>query len=322
MAKTTVIIPNYNGMKYLPQCIASLRRQTEQDFKILVVENASTDRSLEWLTENRIPLIREQENLGFAGGVNAGIRAADTPYVLLLNNDTEVFPDFVEQMEREIARHRKLFSVSAMMLQTQNHSLIDDAGDGMTLMGWAYQRGKGLPRDGYGRGADIFSSCAGAAIYRRDILKKIGLFDEMHFAYLEDIDLCWRAKLHGYFNRYCADARVYHYGSATSGSRYNAFKVRLSARNHIWTMYKNQTNWQLLLHLPWLLAGLFAKAVFFRGLGLFPAWMEGNLEGLGRLHQLRRVDFRQVPTSRLLALEWELIRGTAAYLLQYLERMH
>ena len=156
MAKTTVIIPNYNGMKYLPQCIASLRRQTEQDFKILVVENASTDGSLEWLTENRVPLIREQENLGFAGGVNAGIRAADTPYVLLLNNDTEVFPDFVEQMEREIARHRKLFSVSAMMLQTQNHSVIDDAGDGMTLMGWAYQRGKGLPRDGYGRGADIF----------------------------------------------------------------------------------------------------------------------------------------------------------------------
>lgn len=317
MAQTTVVIPNYNGMKYLPRCIAALRRQGTADFELLVVDNASTDGSAEWLREHGVPFLREEENLGFAGGVNAGIRAVRTPYVLLLNNDTEVFPGFVETMEREISRHPRIFSVSALMLQAGDEELIDDAGDGVTLFGWAYQRGRGLRRKEFFGGRNIFSSCGGAALYRMDALKEIGLFDEMHFAYLEDIDLGWRARLHGYFNRYCPEARLRHWGSATSGSRYNAFKARLSARNHIWTMYKNQADWQLLLHFPWLLAGLFIKACFFAGIGLFGAWLAGTVEGFRGLSRLRRAPFSRLPARRVLALEWQMIAGTAEYLLQY-----
>lgn len=315
-----VIIPNYNGLSFLPACIDALRKQTVTDFDILVVENGSTDGSAEWLAENHVPFLRETENLGFAGGVNAGIRATDQEYVILLNNDTVPAPEFVERLLRAIRRHKKIFSVSAKMLCVQDHSLVDDAGDGISLFGWAYQRGRERPASLYEKPADIFSSCGGAAVYRRSLLKETGLFDETHFAYLEDIDLSWRARLLGYFNRYEPGAEVIHFGSATSGSRYNAFKVRLAARNHIWLMYKNQPAWQLLLNAPWLLAGLLIKAVFFSKRGFGAEWLSGTLEGLRTVDQEKQVDFAAVPLHRFLAVEWEMVLGTFEYISQYFSR--
>ena len=156
-ARVTVVIPNYNGMKYLPQCIAALKRQTERDFSLLVMENGSTDGSAEWLREEGIPTIFSEENLGFAGGVNRAIREVRTPYVLLLNNDTEVFPDFVRALEESISRHERIFSVSAMMIRTQNHDEIDDAGDLVSLPGWAFQRGTMEPCAAYEKEAEVFS---------------------------------------------------------------------------------------------------------------------------------------------------------------------
>ena len=141
MVKATVVIPNYNGMKFLPKCIEALRRQTVSCFDILVVENGSSDGSAEWLEAHQVPMLKEEENLGFAGGVNAGIRACSAPYVILLNNDTEVFPDFVEELIRALEAHTRLFAVSARMLQTDDRSRMDDAGDGISLFGWAWQRG-------------------------------------------------------------------------------------------------------------------------------------------------------------------------------------
>ena len=98
--KTTIIIPNYNGLSFMEPCFESLKEQTVRDFKVLVVDNGSTDGSVEWLKEHRVPSIFLKENTGFSGAVNTGIRAADTPYVLLLNNDTRVEPGFVAAMER------------------------------------------------------------------------------------------------------------------------------------------------------------------------------------------------------------------------------
>ena len=192
-ARVTVVIPNYNGMKYLPQCIAALKRQTERDFSLLVMENGSTDGSAEWLREEGIPTIFSEENLGFASGVNRAIREVRTPYVLLLNNDTEVFPDFVRALEESISRHERIFSVSAMMIRTQNHDEIDDAGDLVSLPGWAFQRGTMEPCAAYEKEAEVFSACGGAAIYRTDLYRALGGLDESYFAYLEDIDLGWRS---------------------------------------------------------------------------------------------------------------------------------
>ena len=261
--KTTIIIPNYNGLSFMEPCFESLKEQTVRDFKVLVVDNGSTDGSVEWLKEHRIPSIFLKENTGFSGAVNTGIRAAYTPYVLLLNNDTRVEPGFVAAMERAMDQSPKIFSVSSRMIQMYHPELLDDTGDMYSILGWAYQRGVGRSVNLYQKSCRVFSACAGAAIYRRAVFDEIGLFDELHFAYLEDIDVGWRAKLYGYDNIYCPDAAVYHVGSGTSGSRYNSFKVRLAARNCIYLNYKNMPGWQLLLNAPFLLAGIFVKYLFF-----------------------------------------------------------
>ena len=208
----------------------------------------------------------------------------------------------------------------AMMLRVQDTSMIDDAGDSMTLPGWAFQRGTEEPRARYGQGCEVFSACGGAAIYRMEYLEKTGLFDETHFAYLEDLDLCWRARLLGYRVRYCPEARVKHYGSATSGSKYNAFKVRLSSRNHIWLMYKNQPDFLLFLHGPWIAAGLLVKALFFAKKGLFLPWLSGTWEGLTHLDRVKRVRFEEIPPGRFLSIEKLLILGTIEYARHYAER--
>ena len=103
--KTTIIIPNYNGLSFMEPCFEALEKQTTKDFKILVVDNGSTDGSVEWLKEREIPSIFLPENTGFSGAVNVGIRAADTPYVILLNNDTKVAPHYVEALERAMDRY-------------------------------------------------------------------------------------------------------------------------------------------------------------------------------------------------------------------------
>ena len=141
MQEVSVIIPNYNGLKFMDECIRSLNAQTYPNFRTLVVDNGSTDGSVEWLKEKQIPSIFLPENTGFSGAVNVGIRAADTPYVILLNNDTKVAPHYVEALERAMDRSEKIFSVSSKMIQMYHPDLMDDAVDMYSVLGWAFQRG-------------------------------------------------------------------------------------------------------------------------------------------------------------------------------------
>ena len=175
--KVTIVIPNYNGLAFMEDCMAALEAQTCKEFEVLVVDNGSTDGSAQWLKEREIPTIFLGENRGFSGAVNVGIRAAKTPYVILLNNDTKVHGDYVEAMVRAIERSPRIFSVSSKMIQMYHPELMDDAGDMYTVLGWAYQRGVGQPSGGYRRPVKVFSACAGAAIYRREVFEEIGYFD-------------------------------------------------------------------------------------------------------------------------------------------------
>ena len=318
--KTTIIIPNYNGLSFMEPCFESLKEQTVRDFKVLVVDNGSTDGSVEWLKEHRIPSIFLKENTGFSGAVNTGIRAADTPYVLLLNNDTRVEPGFVAAMERAMDQSPKIFSVSSRMIQMYHPELLDDAGDMYSILGWAYQRGVGRSSELYQKSCRVFSACAGAAIYRRAVFHEIGLFDELHFAYLEDIDVGWRAKLYGYDNIYCPDAAVYHVGSGTSGSRYNSFKVRLAARNCIYLNYKNMPGWQLLLNAPFLLAGIFVKYLFFVKNGFGGDYVSGLKEGIRTRKQCRRVPGLLRRFGAELKVQFEMLYGTGLYVYEFLRR--
>lgn len=320
--KVTIIIPNYNGKHFMEPCLKSLAEQTCKDFKILVVDNASTDGSVEYMKEEypEIETLVLEKNYGFSKAVNVGIRHADTPYVLLLNNDTTVEPHFVLEMIRAIERSRYIFSVSSKMIQMYHPEQIDSAGDLYTVIGWGICRGAGRSITNYTEDCEIFSACAGAAIYRRELFKKIGYFDENHFAYLEDIDVGYRAKIYGYKNVYCPSALVYHVGSGTSGSKYNAFKVKLSARNNIYVNYKNMPVLQLLLNLLPLTAGYLVKWIFFLKIGFGKEYMEGIKEGFATCKEQKKVPFNPLHLLNYCRIEIELIANTFLYAKDWIQR--
>lgn len=230
MQEVSVIIPNYNGMAYLEGVLSSLEQQAFQNFETILVDNGSSDGSVAFVMGNFpwVHIVELPDNFGFSRAVNEGIYASRTPYVLLLNNDTEVDKNFVGEMLAAIKRHKKAFSCSARMICYHDRNKLDDAGNYYSALGWAYARGKGKDIHSFEKEGRIFASCAGAAIYRKKVFEKIGYFDEEHFAYLEDIDVGYRARIFGYENWYVPAALVYHVGSGTSGSRYNQFKTRYS----------------------------------------------------------------------------------------------
>ena len=288
MEKITIVIPNYNGEKYLKGCLQALvedRKHPETpEFKILVVDNGSTDGSVPLMLENfpAVQTILLKENTGFCHAVNVGIRESKTPYVILLNNDTKIKTGFVKHLYMAIQRSPKIFSVSARMLMWDKPELIDDAGDYYCALGWAYARGKGKTAHCYEKPARVFSACGGAAIYRSDVFEEIGLFDENHFAYLEDLDIGYRARIHGYQNLYEPGAQVLHFGSASTGSRYNGRKTVLAASNSVYVIAKNMPLLQILLNFPFLCVGFLVKFLFFckKGMGLL--YLKGLWKGLKR----------------------------------------
>ena len=164
--KVTIIIPNYNGKHFMEPCLKSLEAQTCKDFQILVVDNHSTDGSLEYMEQYYpdIEVIALKENYGFSTAVNTGIRHAQTPYVILLNNDTTVDANYVEAMIQAIEESPSIFSVSSKMIQMYHPDLIDSAGDLYTVLGWGVCRGAGRSVQNYQNTDKIFSACAGAAI--------------------------------------------------------------------------------------------------------------------------------------------------------------
>lgn len=309
--KTTIVIPNYNGIKYLADCLDSLRNQTIKDFIILVVDNGSTDGSFELLSEYpEVKVIRFEDNLGFCGAVNAGIKAAETEYVLLLNNDTKAKASFVEKMEEAIEANDRIFSVNARMLNMYKPELIDDAGDLYCALGWAFARGKDSYATKYETPCKIFFSCGGAVLYRRSVFEEIGYFDERHFAYLEDLDIGYRARIFGYVNVYQPEAEVFHAGSGFSGSRYNEFKVKLSSANSIYVIGKNMPILQIIINLPFLMAGFTIKILFFILKGLGITYIKGLLRGikmcLDKEGRRRHVKFRLKHLGNYVSIQVEL----------------
>lgn len=285
IVQSTVVIPNYNGISYIKNCLDSLlKEKAKKDFSIIVVDNNSTDGSREIVQKqySQVELICFEENTGFCKAVNAGIEASKTEFVILLNNDTTVEDGFVEALEAAMERYPKAFSVGAKMVDMKKPDVIDDAGDFYCALGWAFARGTGKTSDKYTKEIEVFSACAGAAIYRKSILDKIGYFDELHFAYLEDLDIGYRAKIYGYRNYFTPWAVVRHAGSASSGSRHNAFKVDLSSKNSIYVIYKNMPFLQQVINLPFLVLGYFIKWMFFLRKGLGTNYVKGVFEGIKR----------------------------------------
>jgi GT2 family glycosyltransferase len=286
----SVVIPNWNGKKFLAGCLDSLRTQTYEKHEVIIVDNGSVDGSVEFIEGNypEVRLIRYAKNTGFSVAVNRGIEEARGEFIALLNNDTVVDPHWLEEMMAGIRRDPSLGSVACKMLAYDDHTLLDGAGDG-------YRRG-GLPgRIGH-REKDIgqfnserliFGACGGAALYRRELFDKIGLFDSDYFAYLEDVDLGLRAQSAGYKCRYLPKAIVYHLGCGTTGSGYSPLVVRLSSRNNINTIVKNIPAPLLIKFLPQIIRwqGFYLAVVVVRGGQLIP-WMQGTFSALVMLPRM------------------------------------
>lgn len=283
-----VVIPNYNGRDYLCNCLDSLLKSNPMPKEVIIVDNASSDNSdteaMNRFCETdvtKLTLIKHEENLGFTGAVNAGINACKEPYVFLLNNDTTIEPDCIGRLYDVMQADSNIFSAGALMLKMDNPDIVDDAGDSYNFLGYPKSFAQGKSKENYydDRVAKVFSSCAGAAMYRKSILDTIGLFDDLHFAYFEDVDIGFRARVYGYTNVNVRNAVVYHKGSAATGSRHNAFKVSLSSQNSVLVPMKNMPLLQYFCNFPFLLLGYIVKFAYFSLKGLGVVYIKGLMKG-------------------------------------------
>ncbi len=239
---------NWNGRELLRACLRSLEAHRGAPFETIVVDNGSTDGSCEMVAREFgwARVLRNDHNAGYCKGNNAGIRAAVGEIIVLLNNDAEIAPDFIERLDRAATEHPEAGMFATRIMMYDRPALLDSAGllvypDGVCRSrGWLDEY-----VDRYRQSADVLGPNGCAAAYRRTMLDDIGLFDERYFAYLEDLDLAMRGQLRGWSCRYLPDAVVYHKKSMTSGY-HSAFKAYLVERNRIW----NAVKW---FPLPWLL---------------------------------------------------------------------
>lgn len=308
MSKVSVVIPNYNGKHFLEECLLSLRQQNIDDYEVVLVDNGSKDGSVSFVKEHypEVRLIELKRNYGFCKAVNAGIKKVDSEYVILLNNDTKAEENFIKELIAAMEEHPKCFSGQAKMLQMSQPELMDDGGNYYCALGWAFACGKGKPAKDYTEPRRIFAACAGAAIYRRELFEEIGYFDETHFAYLEDIDIGYRARIAGYENRFIPQAIVHHAGSGTTGSKYNDFKIRYSSRNSIYLIYKNMPFLQILINIPFLIAGYVAKMIFFGKKGYLGEYMAGIRSGFQLIKKGGKVKFKMKNMKNYIMIQLEL----------------
>jgi GT2 family glycosyltransferase len=214
----TVIIPNWNGRRWLPACLDAIADQTQAPAEVIVVDNGSHDGSCEYLTaaHPEVRVIPLGHNTGFAHAANRGIAAATSPFVALINTDVVLGRDWVERSVHAIADEERAAAVATKMLQLENPAEVYDAGDILRRDGACEQRGRFGRDDGsYDEAEEIFGACAGAALYRRDAVLAVGGFDERFFAYLEDVDLALRLRLAGWHCRY-EPALALHAGESSS----------------------------------------------------------------------------------------------------------
>lgn len=236
MTTIGVVVPNLNGARFLPTCLDALRRQTRQPSEIVVVDDGSTDdsRSLLAASYPEIRMVTHATPLGVARGFNDGIRATGSEIVVLLNNDTEAEPDWLEELVRPLERDADVGMTASKLLLFDRRNVLHSAGDFFGRDGMPGSRGVWQEDRGqFDRDLEPFGACGGAAAYRRSLFDQIGLFDEALRSYCEDVDLNFRARLVGRRCRFVPSARVYHRLSATGGGSTASYYV---GRNVLWVL--------------------------------------------------------------------------------------
>ena len=258
-----IIILNWNGLKDTIGCLESLKKIGYPNYQVIVVDNGSAEDEGKILEEkycDYAQIIRNSKNLGFAEGNNVAIRkvieAKTSDYILTLNNDITVEPDFLAELIKAAQRHPKAGSIQCKMVWARDKRLIDNAGFRFLKPGLVFNRGRFEPVENYDREKEILACCAGACLYKNEALEDIRMdeeyFDKDFFAYCEDVDLALRLQWMGWKSWYCPKAIVYHQIGASTGLG-SSFIIFHDRRNHIWMKIKNLPLLFLLKNLPGLL---------------------------------------------------------------------
>jgi len=236
----SVVVLNWNGRQVVDKCLQSLQEQTYHLLEIIVVDNASTDGSVDLFKKEfpEVRLIVNGKNIGFGGGNNVGIRAAHGKYIMMLNNDTRLDPNCIEELKRAIEKNPHYGACASKILLEYEDNLIDAAGIVICPDGLSIGRGRLESGDQYDEETEVFFASDCACLYRREMLEDIGLYDEDFFAYADETDMGWRAQLAGWKCIYNPKAIVYHFHSASSGT-YSPMKAFLVERNRIWVALKS-----------------------------------------------------------------------------------
>jgi GT2 family glycosyltransferase len=246
-SRLTVGIATYNGRPLLEIVLPSLRAQRFRDFRVVVVDDASSDDTVAWLAEHwpDVEVLAHSDNRGVTAALNSCLNAgADSPFVALLNNDVELAPDCLGELMATLEAHPEAGVACGKLLDYERRELLDGAGDVYSWGGEANRRGQGQRDVGqYERPEEIFSACGAAAVYRREALREVGPFDGRFF-----VDWCCRAQLAGWSARYTPAAVAYHVGSATLGKGPSDFSLYHNWRNAIWVIVKNWPARTLLRH--------------------------------------------------------------------------
>jgi GT2 family glycosyltransferase len=306
-SSVAVIIVNWNGMPQLPACLLALSRQEYPDVEIIVVDNGSQDDSVAFIAENypTVRILQNRTNTGFAAACNQGIQATAAEFIALQNIDTVVHPGWIGAMVARMADPDVGMCACKLLLMTHGSQMIDSLGVAVDRLGYAWGIAGGQP-DAPALtppAEQLLGPSGGAGLYRRRMLVELGGFDADFFAYLEDVDLAWRAQWAGWRCAYAPDAIVYHLHSATS-TRIPGLKSRLLARNRIWMVAKNYPAGALLRYLPLFIVFEIGALLYVARQRRLRSSLRGRLEalvGLPAMLARRRQTPRRISSTQMLA---------------------
>jgi GT2 family glycosyltransferase len=262
----SIVIVNRNGYKWLKSFFPSIINTNYPKFEIIVVDNGSTDQSIEYLgsyQDNLVRVISFKDNLGFAEASNAGIKEANGEIIGFLNNDIQVDENWLMAAVEKLLSQHKAGAVQSKMMQYHQENKIDCIGLSVDKFGIHVPIGYDEVDSGQYDGLDeIGACCGGAMIVWKKVLNKVGFFDTKYFLYYEDVDLSWRIRLSGYKILPAPSSLVYHVGSATSKNVPSAFVTFHITKNHIASWLKNSKLSTLIFYWPVLLFIIAAYSLF------------------------------------------------------------
>ena len=311
----TVVIVNWNHVRHLEACLAALFQQDYPDFEVVLVDNHSTDGSVEWVT-GRYPAVRlicNPVNLGFSQALNDAIHQTTAPFILSLNPDVTLRPGFLCEIMKPILQDERVGMVAPKLLQADHPERLDSTGLFIDRRRRPWDRGQGRLDCGRYGGA-VFGACGGAALYRRAMLADVApggeYFDVQFFAYYEDADISWRAQMRGWKAMYAPLAEATHVrGKGDTLKNGRGRGPRLALRNRYLMVIKNDTPGSFLRDLPWIAAAELPRLAYatLMNPGVWLGWIDLWRAIPAALQKRRQIRSRRLVDDRELR-RWLLAR--------------